>query len=148
MAMINPGKSILCIDGKVIGPITGTSEAISANMKSEWEPAKPLTLSFACEVSKEAHEAFKRLHEEVMEQRASMLQEINAWVEDCIRTKVVPPIKGEITKGKIRCRGLALCYGPDGEFIGVLQHRQTLYHVDGNTYNSPKRIKMNMRKEE
>lgn len=148
MAIFNPGKKALYIDGKEIGHITGTAEAISVEAKPEWEPIKPITFSATFKVSKESEEAFKRLHEEIAKQRAEILQEVNAWVEDCIRTKVVPPIKGEITKGKIRNRGLALCYGPDREFIGVLQHRQTLYHVDGNTYNSPKRIKMNMRKEE
>jgi len=147
MAIVDPGNSILFIDGKEIGPITGTSAALSPAAESEWEP-HPVTLSLAFKVCKEANEAFKRLHEEIAKQRAEMIREVNAWVEDCLRTRVTPPIKGEITKGKIRNRGLALCYGPDGEFIGVLQHRQTLYHVDGNVYNSPKRIKMNMRKED
>lgn len=141
MAIVDPGNSILFIDGKEIGPITGTSAALTPAAESEWEP-RPATLSFAVKVRKETNEALKRLHEEIAKQRAEMIREVNAWVEDCLRTRVTPPIKGEITKGKIRNRGLALCYGPDGEFIGVLQHRQTLYHVDGNTYNSPKRIKM------
>lgn len=34
------------------------------------------------------------------------------WIEFMLREKVVPPIKGEITKGKIRWRGLALIYYP------------------------------------
>lgn len=147
MAVLYPGKMVLYIAGKEIGHITGTAEAISVEAKPEWEPIKPITFSATFKVSKESEEAFKRLHEEIAKQRAEILQEINAWVEDCIRTKVVPPIRGEITKGKIRYRGLALCFGPEGEFIGVLQHGQTLYHVDGNTYNSPTRIKRNMSKE-
>lgn len=141
MAIVDPGNSILFIDGKEIGPITGTSAALTPAAESEWEP-RPATLSFTVKGRKETNEALKRLHEEIAKQRAEMIREVNAWVEDCLRTRVTPPIKGEITKGKIRNRGLALFYGPDGEFIGVLQHRQTLYHVDGNTYNSPKRIKM------
>lgn len=36
----------------------------------------------------------------------------NQWIEFMLREKVVPPIKGEITKGKIRWRGLALIHYP------------------------------------
>ena len=148
MAIVDPGNSLLFIDGKEIGHITGTADTISVEAKPEWEPIKPVTFSATFKVSKESEEAFKRLHEEIAKRRAEMIREVNAWVEDCLRTRVVPPIKGEITKGKIRYRGLAFCFGPEGEFIGVLQHGQTLYHVDGNTYNRPTRIKRNMSKED
>lgn len=138
--MINKGKAILYIGGKKLGTITGTNEAISM----EREPLKPATFSFEATLGEDARRAFDKLHEEIAKQRARSVQETNAWLEDCLRTRVVPPIKGEITKGKIRNRGLALCFGPEGEFIGVLQHRSTLYHVDGRTYNTPTQIKRRM----
>lgn len=59
---------------------------------------------------------------------------IEAWVELCLRTRVNPPIRGEITRGKVKWRGLAICRGLNYEFLGILQRGKTLYHIDGNTY--------------
>ena len=35
------------------------------------------------------------------------------WLEEIYRTKVIPPIKGKITLGKIRWRGLVICSQQD-----------------------------------
>lgn len=48
---------------------------------------------------------------------------------------VTPPIKGEITRGKVRWRGLKLAYGNDGDrgyaFLGIIQ-RGWLIFPDGH----------------
>lgn len=44
----------------------------------------------------------------------------NKWFEFMLRNKVVPPIKGEITKGKVRWRGLSLVHYPlESELTGA-----------------------------
>lgn len=40
--------------------------------------------------------------------REYLLSEIDLMIEDTLRNNVSPPIKGEITKGKIKWRGLKL----------------------------------------
>lgn len=83
---------------------------------------------------KEIEELQKILLEETEKMIAERNSAIEAWVEPCLRTRVNPPIRGEITKGKIKWRGLTLCWGPGYEFLGILQKGKTLYHIDGNTY--------------
>jgi hypothetical protein len=41
-----------------------------------------------------------------------MMEGLNKTLETIVREYSVPPIKGEITKGKLRWRGLRLCSSP------------------------------------
>lgn len=55
----------------------------------------------------------------MLQQRAEAEEEIITFM---LRTQVKPPIKGEITKGKIRWRGLSIVrLHPDNLFMGLLQ---------------------------
>lgn len=61
---------------------------------------------------------------------------VREFVEDALRTRVKPLLKGEITPGKIRYRGLSLLYSQEEPgFYGILQRDKILYCVDGNTYD-------------
>ena len=52
-------------------------------------------------------------------------------IEYILRNKIDKPIKGEITKGKLRWRGIKdLCYTKNQEFLGVKQ-RDRVIGVDG-----------------
>lgn len=54
------------------------------------------------------NEIFKAIDEQMLERA----KEINACIEFALRNMVVPPIKGKITRGKVRWRGLRLAYSP------------------------------------
>ena len=55
------------------------------------------------------------------------LRKMNEWVEDILRNYAQPPIKGEITRGKIRWRGIRRCEMPDPQnpsaIINFLEQR-------------------------
>lgn len=73
--------------------------------------------------------------EELKERKKEYVKRIEGFVEDALRTRIKPLLKGEITRGKVRYRGLTLIYADDGlSFIGILQRNKTLYCVDGKTY--------------
>ncbi len=58
-------------------------------------------------------------------------REMNLSIEYNHRNKIDKPIKGEITKGKLRWRGIKnLCYARDRTFLGVKQ-RDRVIGVDG-----------------
>jgi len=58
-------------------------------------------------------------------------REMNLSIEYILRNKIDKPIKGEITKGKLRWRGIKdLCYTQNQEFLGVKQ-RDRVIGVDG-----------------
>ena len=62
-------------------------------------------------------------------------EEVEKAVLHICRNYVTPPIKGELTRGKIRWRGLKIAYGHDGYgcygFLGIIQ-RGWLIFPDGN----------------
>ena len=122
------------INGKEVGRITG---GFSAHSKPVFKvPEKPLEARFEIKMTDDAKEVLETLMKEFSQYQSDMRKAMNAWIQDCVRTRVVPPIKGEITRGKVKWRGLSLCYGPDGSFLGILQRKHTLYSVDGNTYKT------------
>jgi hypothetical protein len=45
----------------------------------------------------------------VFELTSQICSSREAWLEEICRTKVIPPVKGDITPGKIRWRGLRIC---------------------------------------
>ncbi len=126
-------KPKVYINGKEVGHIVGEDISLSPDdyrpIREDYKPAVEIKVEI-----KEDPETMKKMREFLEKTRAEYVRRINEWIEDCLRTRVKPPIKGDITEGKIRWRGLSLAFGPVGEFYGILQRRKILYSVDGNTY--------------
>lgn len=87
----------------------------------------------------------QKKYEEVVNIMAQDIQaQLNEFYQKCIiiaeeimRTVVTPPIKGKVTFGKIRYRGLRVCFGHDEEgivFYGVLQRGKILYTPGGSKW--------------
>ena len=136
------GESKVYVNGKELGWNGATSlpiTPVTKDMCAKWMALKyPVSVSMEFKPDDETIRRLKGLQKEMMKDINRLFNErnkaINDWIEGCLRTRVVPPIKGEITKGKVKWRGLALCYGPGHDFLGILQRGKTLYSVDGNTY--------------
>ena len=96
------------------GPITG-KEGMEKFMSLSFDPG------FGKDFS-----AYEPLFDSVIE---NLIKQQEESVEYILRNFVVPPIKGEITKGKIRWRGLSLV-NCEGVCIGVKQ-RDVLITRDG-----------------
>ena len=80
----------------------------------------------------------QRLYEELTNIMARDIQEsLNEFYRQCynvaevlMRTVVMPPIKGKVTIGKIRHRGLRMAFGHDSNglvFYGLVQRGKILY---------------------
>jgi len=135
MATIKYGESKVFFNGERYGHIVRNADSFSTSTKPEWDFTQiPNDLNLEFKMTDEQRAFFKKVQDEMFEQLELQNKAIESWVEDCVRTRVVPPIKGKITRGKVKWRGLALCWGPEWEFLGLLQRGKTLYHVDGNTY--------------
>ena len=84
-------------------------------------------------MSKESEDVWIKMYVEASEEFNKKVYE---YVEHIVRNYVTPPIKGEITKGKMRWRGLSLAWTTTDNgraFIGVKQ-RNTLITLDGKKY--------------
>lgn len=53
----------------------------------------------------------------------SLEQVIKEWIQKDLKDKCIPPIKGNITKGKVRWRGLRLINSADGKYISQRGNR-------------------------
>lgn len=53
----------------------------------------------------------------------SLEQAITEWIQKDLKDKCIPPIKGDITKGKLRWRGLRLINSADGKYISQRGNR-------------------------
>lgn len=53
----------------------------------------------------------------------SIEQAIKEWIQKDLKDKCIPPIKGDITKGKVRWRGLRLINSADGRYISQRGNR-------------------------
>ncbi len=132
--MVKYGTPTISINGKEVGRIT---DGFSVHSKPVFKvPEKPLEMNLEIKMTDDAKEVLETLMKEFNQYQSDMRKAMNAWIDDCVRTRVVPPIKGKITRGKVKWRGLSLCYGQDGSFLGILQRQKTLYSVDGNTYTN------------
>ena len=127
------GKPEVYIDGHKAIFIEGCD--LSVESRPEHVDMTPVSGNFSFTIRAEDKEAIRRISEFVSKCIEEQVRSINEWIEDCLHTRVVPPIKGEVTIGKIRWRGLAVCYGPNGDFLGILQRKRILYCVDGQTYD-------------
>jgi hypothetical protein len=128
------GKPEVYIDGRKLGFIEGAD--LSVEPRPEHVDMTPVSGNFSFAIKAQDEDAIRRISEFVSQCIQEQVRSINEWIEDCLRTRVVPPIKGKVTIGKIRWRGLAVCYGPNGDFLGILQRKRILYCVDGQTYDS------------
>ena len=132
---LEKSKPEVYINGRKVGHISSDSLTSLSLVDSQPSSAefKPVSGSLSFSIQIEDNETRKRLEE--FARKLLVEHALRArWIEDCMRSRVVPPIKGKITVGKIRWRGLELCFGPNDEFLGILQRRKILYGVDGNTY--------------
>ena len=123
------------IDGREVGTIT--SDSLSAEPNPEHVNYEPFSGSFSFSIKSDDNETAEKMKAFVAKCRADYFRSLDKWIGECMRTRVVPPIKGKVTVGKVRWRGLELCFGPDNAFYGILQRRRTLYCIDGNTYTKP-----------
>ena len=99
-----------------------------------WEPGdtiQNLSVSFTMtdDMSKELH----KLIEECKQTQMRLVEKVEKTVEDMLRTRVHPPIKGKITERKIKWRRLSLVFKEDA-FYGILQRDKMFYCIDGNDY--------------
>lgn len=99
-----------------------------------WEPPdtiQNLSVSFTMtdDMSKELH----KLIEECKQTQMRIVKKVENTVEDMLRTRVKPPIKGKITERKIKWRRLSLIFKEDA-FYGILQRDKMFYCIDGNDY--------------
>ena len=53
----------------------------------------------------------------------SIEQAITEWIQKDLKDKCIPQIKGNITKGKVRWRGLRLINSADGRYISQRGNR-------------------------
>lgn len=136
-------KLIAIKDGKQIDlGVCNVREPLHV-MNETAEPPKPISFECKFAMSKENEEALRKLREDVEKvQRAAMetfCKKVDAAVEYILRNHVTPPIKGEITKGKVRWRGLQMVWRntENGQaFIGIRQ-RDTLITLDGKKIPFP-----------
>lgn len=68
-------------------------------------------------INPEIEELSRKIHEANSELLQSLNQKRDAIFMECLRTIAEPPMKGELTKGKLTWRGIKMCYNPDrGEY--------------------------------
>ena len=133
--------SVKTKDGTMVELGKPIVDTITPDAKPSWEPGETThEISFSIsEFGKEHLKNLQSLMAKAVEKQAmNFYKLVNAYVEEIVRTRVSPPIKGEITRGKVKWRGLSLAYGTDTDgvstvFYGVIQ-RGTLYCVDGKDY--------------
>jgi hypothetical protein len=91
--------------------------------------------TFILQTKEEREEMEKLLAREFTTSYREFRAKVWEWCEQTMRTKVKPVIKGEITRGKIKWRGLKFIWTEDGlGFIGILQHDKVLFSPSGDTY--------------
>lgn len=109
----------------------GSTREPIADVEQQFRSAAEGTLkfSFKCEGAKEVLE---HLAEMAME---AFYASVELSVNKIVRNYVDPPVRGDITKGKLRWRGLALIFAKDDNgndvFVGVYQ-RGYIIREDGS----------------
>ena len=68
--------------------------------------------------SSEINDVFKALRDKIHEEMAEYYKELDLRIEYALRNKIDKPIKGEITKGKLKWRGVALGVCKSDECVG------------------------------
>lgn len=103
---------------------------------------KDLNFSFNFEVDEKSRaELEKMIAETTAQQYLEFMKKVEEATEHICRNYVTPPIKGPMTKGKIRWRGLSLAWGPEEtEFLGVIQ-RGVLIDITGRKFPLNNKVK-------
>jgi hypothetical protein len=74
---------------------------------------------------------FKTLSDEIHEKIAEQYKELDLCIEYALRNKIDKPIKGEITKGKLKWRGISLgVFRGDGYAVYSLLQRGNIIPFD------------------
>ena len=93
--------------------------------------------------------AFNQVQEWIKEMMDNFYCEVWSVVEHILRNYVDPPIKGEITAGKIRWRGLALVFADteNGQvFLGVAQRDKIILQNGMKCDFDNDKVKLNFKK--
>lgn len=103
----------------------------------EWNTPCDFSCGFEIKLTEKDKEIMKAiqdlLYNDVEKQLSEFYAKVNEIAEHIVRNYVTPPIKGEITKGKVRWRGLQIVWQKtDGyyAFVGIRQ-RDVLIFPDG-----------------
>lgn len=142
---MKPSKiSIFTQDGRKLADGIATVDCLKPYgelpKKMEWKKPEDYSLEFEIGLTKENEEEMKEvkaIHELLLEEMEKELSKYydEVWkkAEDIMRNYVTPPIKGEITKGKARWRGLEIVWQKTDTydaFVGIKQ-RDWLIFPDG-----------------
>jgi hypothetical protein len=134
-----PSKFSINVNGvwKEIGEINADTTDEAFCIDSDVAYPHPLPLEFTATLNydkKEFERLQRKMAREIEKQISEYHKVLEPEIEKILRTRVKPPIKGEITKGKVKWRGLSLVWAREGvEILGVGQ-RGILYCVDGKDY--------------
>lgn len=127
-----PSLSIFTQDGKKLGDSVTTINCLKPNgdlpKKTEWKYNGELKATFDIKLTEEDRKQMKLienlLFEETSRQLENFYKKVDKMVEIMLRNYVTPPIKGEITKGKVRWRGLRIVWQKTNTydaFVGIRQ---------------------------
>ena len=121
------------INGQEVSP-QPQKFGFKVNMKDFYKSATPkqLKATFNLTDDENVRKVNKLIDETLAEQRKAIAIELNETIEKMLRNYVTPPIVGEITKGKLRYRGIRIAVEEETHnFIGLIQHGRTLILPDG-----------------
>ena len=105
-----------------------------ADVRKFYNPikSKQLQMTFNLTDDETIKNARKLIDETLAEQRRQAAMKLNETIEKMLRNYVTPPIVGEITKGKLRYRGIRIAVEEETHnFIGLIQHGRILILPDG-----------------
>lgn len=104
------GKTIKIENPKIDG--LQTENTLEANGSHN-----PYLFNVNCK-SNATEDMFKSIIYEIQEELVEKYKELDLRIEYALRNKIDKPIKGEITKGKLKWRGIALGVYKSGECVG------------------------------
>jgi hypothetical protein len=79
----------------------------------------------------EQNDLLNAWYKEVDNQLSSYLDSLENEIEYLLRNVIDKPIKGEITKGKLRWRGItSIVFGHEGFAIGIMQRGNIIRFVE------------------
>lgn len=83
---------------------------------------------------KNTNSNYQKLMQHALGETSRILLLKNKKIEDMIESakhKMIPPLKGDITRGKLKWRGIKLNFKPDmnGEFVYITQRGNTIGEV-------------------
>ena len=109
-----------------------TLELPTENQVSNEVLSSPQEYSFDVKVESSATgDIFKTLSDEIHEKIAEQYKELDLRIEYALRNKIDKPIKGEITKGKLKWRGIRIgVFHNDGDVGYALLQRGAIVPFD------------------